>query len=121
MRDYSEAERTSHERLIALVEAKAHGLRANLGALQLARSPEDERAVVNRAIGLLERIRIQLRAGRPTVDLSEEWNRAGDRRIDATETEARLKYAAIALIQEEAAALDAAGVELMHEFPAEAL
>lgn len=121
MRDCSEAERTAHECLIALVEAKTHDLRASLGALQLARSPEDERAVVNRAIGLLERMKIQLRAGRSAVDLSEEWNRAGDRRIDGADTEARLKHAALALIHDEAAALEAAGIDVVHEFSAEAL
>ncbi len=113
MRDSSEIDRRALDALVSLLETKAHGLRECLGALQVARSPEIERATVNRAIGLLERMRMRLRSGRTVVNLSEELASTGCLSADA---EARLKHAALALLEAEIRALDAAGVEVVHEF-----
>lgn len=113
MRDRSEIDRPAMAALVHLLEDKAHGLRECLGALQLARSPDAERATVNRAIGLLERIRMHLRSGRTVVNLSEELATTGCLSADA---EARLKHAALALLEAEIRVLDAAGVEIVHEF-----
>lgn len=104
--------------LIELVDAKAHELRECLGALQLARSPDSERSAVNLAIGLLARVKIQLRSGRAAVNLSEEWSVAGMLSVDVADPENRVKHAALALLDVEIRALDAAGVEVVHEFSA---
>ncbi len=116
MRDRSEIDRPALEALVQVLEAKAHGLRECLGALQLARSPEIERATVNRAIGLLERMKMHLRSGRKVVDLSEDWTRAASLNADAADAEARLKYGALALLEAQIQTLAAAGIKVVSEF-----
>lgn len=118
MQDRVEMDPAALDSLVELVERKAHELRECLGALQVARSPAAERAAVNRAIGLLERLKIHLRSGRAVVNLSEEWTSPGYRGADAAESDARLKHGALALLDAELHALHAAGVEVVHEFSA---
>lgn len=109
---------TDLEPMIAMIEAKAHALRECLGSLQLARSPEMERAAVNRAIGLLERMKILLRAKRTVLNVSEEWTAAGYRASEELAADARLKHAALVLIEIEIRTLNEAGIEVVHEFGA---
>lgn len=116
MNNCVEIDRSALDGLTELVERKSHALRECLGALQVAQAPEAERATVNRAIGLLERVRVHLRSGRTVVNLSEEWTSAGYRGADAAESDARVKHGALALLDAEIHALHAAGVEVVHEF-----
>ena len=102
--------------LIERVDAKAHELRECLGALQVARAPEGERWAVNWAIGLLARIKIHLRPGHTAVNLSEERALAGIPSTAGGDTEARVKHAALALLEAELRALEVAGIEVVHEF-----
>ena len=118
MRGSTKTEAVALHALLELVDAKSHELRECLGALQIARSPEDERLAVNRAIGLLARTKIQLRAGSNVVDLSAEWTAAGMSSAGAADRDIRVKHASLALLKAEFLALGAAGVEVIHEFSA---
>lgn len=118
MRDGTEIGEAVLEALVGLVDAKAHELRECLGALQVARAPEDERAAVNRAIGLLSRIKIHLRPGHSLVNLCDERAVAITPSTAAGNPEARVKHAALALLEVELRALEAAGIEVVHEFNA---
>ena len=102
--------------LIERIDAKAQQLRECLGALQIARAPERERLAVNRAIGLLARIKIHLKSGRSLMNLCEEIAAASTPTANAEEPEARVKHAALALLNAELRDLEAAGVQVIHEF-----
>ena len=116
MRDDNEIDESVLGALIERVDAKAHELRECLGALQVARAPEGERLAVNRAIGLLARIKIHLRSGRGLVNLCEERALASTPSTASGDTEARVKHAALALLEAELRALEAVGIEVVHEF-----
>lgn len=118
MRDGTEIGEAVLEALIGLVDAKAHELRECLGALQVARAPEDERSAVNRAIGLLARVKIHLQSGRALVNLSDERAVSSAPSTAGGNPEARVKHAALALLEVELRALEAAGIEVAHEFNA---
>ena len=104
MRDGTKIGESELAVLIERVDARAHELRECLGALQITRAPEGERVAVNRAIGLLERIKIQLRSRRALMNLCEERTAASTLTAAGEEPEARVKHAALALLVEAAAA-----------------
>jgi len=116
MRDGTEIDEFVLDALIERVDAKAHELRECLGALQVARAPEGERSAVIRAIGLLARIKIHLSSGLTLVNLSEERALASTPSAAGGDTEARVKHAALALLEAELRALEAAGIGVVHEF-----
>ena len=116
MRDDNEIDESVLDPLIERVDAKAHELRECLGALQVARAPKGERLAVNQAIGLLARIKIHLRSGHTLVNLSEERALASTPSTASGDTEARVKHAALALVEAELRALEAVGIEVVHEF-----
>ncbi|MCB1908191.1 MAG: hypothetical protein KDH15_12540 [Rhodocyclaceae bacterium] len=115
MRNDTENDASVLDALIELINAKAHQLRECLGALQIARAPEGERSAVNRAIGLLVRIKIHLRSGHTLINLREERAVASSRCSTGEEPEARVKHAALALLEVELRALEAASIEVVHE------
>ncbi|MCB1908211.1 MAG: hypothetical protein KDH15_12645 [Rhodocyclaceae bacterium] len=120
MRDDNEIGESVLDGLVELVDAKAHELRECLGALQVARAPEGERSAVNRAIGLLARIKIHLRSKGTLMNLSEQRALAVAQGAAAVDPEARVKHAALALLAGELQALEAAGFVVVHEFSASA-
>ncbi|MCB1889863.1 MAG: hypothetical protein KDH20_19810 [Rhodocyclaceae bacterium] len=116
MHDGTEISESELAGMIERVDAKAQQLRTCLGALQVARAPERERLAVNRAIGFLARIKIHLRSGHNCMHLCEERAVTNIPTANRNELEARVKHAALALLNAELRDLEAAGVQVIHEF-----